>query len=527
MNYFQNMIMKNILTISLLLLFGIYLPAQDFPAQNQQFVRIFPGEPVDSIIKKAAHVTPSKKQMAWQEIEFACFIHFGVNTFTNREWGTKEDVRHLFNPTQLDARQWAKTISEAGAKEIILVTKHHDGFCHWPTKFTDYSVKNSPWKNGKGDLVADVAAACKEFGLKFGVYLSPWDIHSPLYGSEAYNEFFKNQLRELLTNYGEIAEVWFDGACGEGPNGQKQVYDWNGYYRLIHELQPDAVIAIMGPDVRWVGTESGYGRETEWSVVPVSANQLAEIAASSQQKDVGGAFVPIDMMQADLGSREKIINAGALMWYPAEVDVSIRPGWFYHENEDSLVKSPEKLVDIYFSSVGRNAGLLLNLPPDKRGLIHENDVKSLLGMKAILDKTFDKNLAKNARIVASENQDGKSPELLLDGDSRTFWTTKPSTKTATLEFTLEDQQEFDVLLLQENITNGQRVEAFSLEVFKAGDWVELTKGTTIGYKRLLRFGATAASKVRLKIISSRDCPELSGFGLFKSSILVSDSTETY
>jgi len=232
-------------------------------------------------------------------------------------------------------------------------------------------------------------------------------------------------------------------------------------------------------------------------------------------------------MQADLGSREKIINAGALMWYPAEVDVSIRPGWFYHENEDSLVKSPEKLVDIYFSSVGRNAGLLLNLPPDKRGLIHENDVKSLLGMKAILDKTFDKNLAKNARIVASENQDGKSPELLLDGDSRTFWTTKPSTKTATLEFTLEDQQEFDVLLLQENITNGQRVEAFSLEVFKAGDWVELTKGTTIGYKRLLRFGATAASKVRLKIISSRDCPELSGFGLFKSSILVSDSTETY
>jgi alpha-L-fucosidase len=519
--------MKHILTISLLLLFGIYLPAQDFPAQNQQFVRIFPGEAVDSIIKKAAHVTPSKKQMAWQEIEFACFIHFGVNTFTNREWGTKDDVRHLFNPTQLDARQWAKTISDAGAKELILVSKHHDGFCHWPTKFTDYSVKNSPWKNGQGDLVADVAAACKEFGLKFGVYLSPWDIHSPVYGSEAYNEFFKNQLRELLTNYGEIAEVWFDGACGEGPNGQKQVYDWNGYYRLINELQPDAVIAIMGPDVRWVGTESGYGRETEWSVIPVSANQLAEIAASSQQKDVGGAFVPIDMMQPDLGSREKIINAGALMWYPAEVDVSIRPGWFYHENEDSLVKSPEKLVDIYFSSVGRNAGLLLNLPPDKRGLIHENDVKSLLGMKAILDKTFDKNLAENARIAATESQAGNPPESLLDGDPKTFWTTKPGTKTATLEFTNENQQEFDVLLLQENITNGQRIEEFSLEVYKDGEWVELAKGTTIGYKRLLRIERKTALKVRLKIISSRDCPELSEFGLFKSSIPVNNSTETY
>jgi len=510
--------MKYILTICIIFLSRIYLTAQVLHQDNSGIIKILPGELPDSIIKKAAHICPSKKQLAWQELEFACFIHFGVNTFTNREWGPREDVREVFNPSQLDARQWAKTIRDAGAKEIILVTKHHDGFCHWPTKFTDYSVKNSPWKNGKGDLVAEVASACHEFKLKFGVYLSPWDMHSPVYGSAEYNEFFKNQLRELLTNYGEIAEVWFDGACGEGPNGIKQVYDWNGYYEVFHELQPDAVIAIMGPDVRWVGTESGYGRETEWSVVPVSAGQLSEIAASSQQKDSGSAFIPHDMMQADLGSHEKILNAGALMWYPAEVDVSIRPGWFYHENEDSLVKSPEKLVDIYYSSVGRNAGLLLNLPPDKRGLIHENDVKSLLGMKAILDETFNKNVANKAQIVVSEINLNSNPDVILDNDSKTFWTTKPGTKTAILEFTFGNQQEFDVLLLQENIRNGQRIEEFLLEVFKDGGWVELTRGTTIGYKRLLRFGPTTASKVRLKIISSRDCPELSEFGLFKSSI---------
>jgi len=472
---------------------------------------------LDSIANLAAHVVPSQRQIDWQELEMTAFVHFGLNTFYDREWGTKEYRADVFNPSALDTRQWAKTIKDAGAKMMIVLAKHHDGFCYWPTEYTDFSVKNSPWKNGRGDLVAEAAEACREFGLKLGIYLSPWDMHSPIYGTEEYNTFFKNQLRELLTNYGEVHEVWFDGACGEGPNGKKQVYDWEGYYAVIRELAPNAVIAIMGPDVRWVGTESGYGRETEWSVVPASDNMLEQIAAGSQQAETKGVFIPDDeMYQEDLGSREKIKDAKALIWFPSEVDVSIRPGWFYHEKENSLVKSPEKLIDIYFSSVGRNSMLLLNFSPDKRGLIPDKDIQHVLAMKAFIDSTFSKNIVADA--VVSSNSPGKNFSALTDDDNLTFWTTEKGTTTATIELNFPAEQEFDCLMLQENFRNGQRVEAFEIQAEIDGKLIRIAEGTTIGFKRLLRFNPVVTSRVKFVITAARDCPEISTFGLYKMPV---------
>jgi alpha-L-fucosidase len=486
------------------------------PVESNRLL-ILPGTHPDTIAKMAAHVVPSQRQIIWQELEMTAFVHFGLNTFYDREWGTKEYRAEVFNPSALDARQWAKTIKDAGAKMMIVLAKHHDGFCYWPSEYTDFSVKNSPWKNGKGDLVAEAAAACKEFGLKLGIYLSPWDIQSPIYGTDEYNTYFKNQLRELLKNYGEVSEVWFDGACGEGPNGKKQIYDWNGYYAVIRELSPNAVIAIMGPDVRWVGTESGYGRETEWSVVPASDNMLEQIASGSQQAETSGVFIPTDeMYQEDLGSREKLKNAKALIWFPSEVDVSIRPGWFYHEKEDSLVKSPEKLVDIYFSSVGRNSMLLMNISPDKRGLIPEKDIQHIRAMKAFLDSTFSENIAANASI--SSISPNKNFSTLTDDDNSTFWTTENGTTTAAIEFKFSKEQEFDCVMLQENFRKGQRVEGFEVKAEIDGKFEKIAEGTTIGFKRLLRFNPVVTNHVQFVITAARDCPEISTFGLFKMPV---------
>ncbi len=483
---------------------------------GSNFMLVEPHEPLDTLIMKASHVCPSSRQIAWQELEFTCFIHFGMNTFTGREWGLPNEDPAAFNPTQFDASQWVETAKMAGARLMIIVARHHDGFCLWQTNYTDYSVKKSPWKNGKGDVISEVAKACEVAGLKLGIYLSPWDMHSPLYGTPEYNEYFKSQLRELLTNYGEISEVWFDGACGEGPNGKKQIYDWPGYYKIVRKLQPEAVIAVMGPDVRWVGTESGYGRETEWSVTPLSKEILDLNAKNGIDPVVDGIFYPPgNMMDQDLGSREKLKEASALAWYPSEVDVSIRPGWFYHEDQDSLVKSPEQLVDIYFSSVGRNSVLLLNLPPDKRGLIHENDIKSLQGMHNIIDSTFKRNLAQNAVIKTINGNSSSDPYTVLDKDDKTFWTTAPGTTTGTLEFDLRSEKQFDCMMLQENFRNGQRVEEFIFEAFENNKWKTIITGTTIGYKRLLRFNPVKATNVRLRILSSRDNPEIASFGIYK------------
>lgn len=488
-------------------------------AQNDEIFNITSipkGATLDEIVKLAASVRPSDRQIEWQEQEFIFFMHFGINTFTDREWGLKQDDSRFFNPSLLDLDQWARTVKEAGGKTMIVLAKHHDGFCYWQTKYTDYSVKKSPWKNGKGDLIKEAAEACKRNGIKLGIYLSPWDIASPIYGTDEYNEHFRNQLRELLTNYGEVAEVWFDGACGEGPNGKKQVYDWNSYYKLIRELQPKAVIAVMGPDVRWVGTESGEGRMTEWSVLPLNETYLNEIAAASQKNDIGSAFIPKNMMDQDLGSREKLKDAEGLVWYPSEVDVSIRPGWFYHEKEDSLVKTPKQLFDIYFTSVGMNSVLLLNTPADKRGLIHEKDIESLKGMRKLIDETFKMNFLKNAKFLAKDGKSGSDPSAMIDNDNNTYWTTTTGVYKTSIEIEMPNSAKFDCLMLQEYYKNGQRVESFELEALIDDHWTKVCTGTTIGYKRLIRFPEVKANRVRLNILQARDCPAISTIGLYKT-----------
>ncbi len=384
-------------------------------------------------------------------------------------------------------------------KMIILTAKHHDGFCLWPSKYTEHSVKNSPWKNGKGDVVRELADACREAGLKLGLYLSPWDRHEPTYGNTAkYNKFYKNQLRELLTNYGDVAEVWFDGA--KGRDAKDMVYDWNGYYAIVRELQPDAVI-FNGLDIRWVGNESGYARETEWSVM--------------NRNDKPFGF--INPQQKDLGSIKALGEGENLIWYPAETDVSIRPGWFYHPNQDDKVKSLEKLLDIYYISVGRNTVLLLNLPPDRRGLIHENDVRRLRELRKVLDATFKHNLALGAVAKASCVR-GDNPrygaDTIVDGKKDTYWSSDDGTTGATLEFDLGKKCKFNVAELAEYIKVGQRVEEFVLEALDGTSWKKFARGTTIGYKRLLRFDEVTAQKVRIRILDSRVCPTISNFALF-------------
>lgn len=484
--------------------------AQLFTAGN--YAPIPAGSAPAVVIEKAAHVVPSPRQLRWQQLELTGFLHFGMNTFTNKEWGDGTESPSLFNPTSLDAGQWVKACKDGGIKQVIITAKHHDGFCLWPSKYTEHSVKSSPWKGGKGDVVREVSDACRAQGMGFGVYLSPWDRNSPYFGDSAkYNNYFVNQLTELLTNYGRVDEVWFDGANGEGPAGRKQVYDFNRWYALIRKLQPTAIIAVMGPDVRWVGTESGYGREMEWSVVPTDAQRQDKVAANSQKE---AAFAPKNMMDADLGSREKIGQAQALVWYPAEIDVSIRPGWFHHPAEDAQVKTPAQLLDIYNSSVGRNGVLLLNVPPAKNGLITPQDIASLQAWKAALGKTYATNLLKGSTVSGLS---ASKVAALLDGKYDTYWTTTGRDTTATLSFALPAPQRFDVLQLQENIAVGQRIEKFVLEYKHGAEWKTAAAGTTVGYKRILKFDPIAAQYVRLRITSSRLNPTLSAIGLYRQA----------
>ena len=504
--------------VSVLLYLLAWLPA----AGRQQPRNVFflaPGSPIDLVVKQAANVVPTEQQYAWQQGESIAFLHFGMNTFTNREWGEGNEDPALFQPTDLDARQWIRVLKDAGFTMAILTAKHHDGFCLWPSLSTDYSVARSPWRRGEGDLVREVSEACRESGLKFGIYLSPWDRHDTSYGdAQGYNKFFRSQLRELLTGYGVISEVWFDGANGEGAGGRKQEYDWASYYAMIRELQPSAVIFGMGPDVRWVGTESGEGRETEWSVVPIS---LRNAPISDREHPLDALFIPGDLTAEDLGSREKLRTASVLAWYPAETDVSIRPGWFYHPDEDARVKPPEELVDIYYNSVGRNSVLLLNIPPDRRGRIADADGESLLEMRRVIDATFAVNLLAGARVRASGSQEGHPVELLADTTLDTYWAAEEGADEAVLEIEFERERTFDCLMLQEAIRVGQRIEAFRLEARTEAGWKRVASGTTVGYKRLLRFPRTAARSLRLVIAGSRTSPTLAGMGLFASPPRVS------
>ncbi|MGM0668037.1 MAG: alpha-L-fucosidase [Bacteroidota bacterium] len=458
------------------------------------------GLSLDEKLQMAARVVPDSQQLAWQKLEMTAFIHFTINTFTGLEWGEGDESPELFMPSEFDARQWARIISEAGMKMIILTCKHHDGFCLWPTRTTDHSVKYSRWRGGKGDVVREVKEACDEYGLKFGIYLSPWDRNAESYGnSPEYNSFFMEQLKELLTWYGKVDEVWFDGACGEGPNGKVQVYDWDAYYRLINRYQPEAVTAIMGEDIRWVGTESGYGRETEWSVTAFAPGGSEESKRINEK-------LGLNAMSEDLGSAEMINKAGKLFWYPAEVDVSIRPGWFYHKEEDDKVKSLEKLFDIYINSVGRNAVLLLNIPPDKRGLIHEKDAERLKEFKAYLDRTFERNIAFRAFTRypgARKSVDGKE-------DTYTHIDDLP----AEIEYKFPFAEDFNVFMIKEFISKGQRIEHFKLEAFVNDEWLELASSTTVGYKKLLLFPTVKSDRIKLTVSQSRDNAMISEIGLF-------------
>lgn len=475
---------------------------------GQNYVSIDPNDDDIAIIRKSTLVRPTQRQLDWQKLEVTGFLHFGINTFTGKEWGDGKESPLLFNPKKLDTDQWVRIAKDAGINLLILTAKHHDGFCLWPTNTTDYSIKQSPYKDGNGDLLKSLAESCKKYDMKIGVYLSPWDRNAKSYGSEEYNEMFRNQLSEVLTNYGKIDEVWFDGANGEGPNGKKQEYDWASYYNLIRKLQPEAVIAVMGPDVRWVGTETGYGRDTEWSVVPASNLDQNNIADGSQQqmniKPVG------DMRAKDVGSRDKIKSAKGLVWYPAETDVSIRPGWFYHAHENDKVKSPNKLLDIYFHSVGKNGVLLLNIPPTTEGLIHEVDEANLLSWKGLRDQIFSNNLLDNKNVSLVKNTNRKKIKV----DKESIWTTKKEGQELVFEYNAKQPIRFNILQLGEFIKWGQRIEGFEIEVKKNGNWQKIGEGTTVGYKRIIVLPDTEAEQIRIRITGYRIQPYIDKIGLY-------------
>ena len=465
----------NKLLISLLLSSTLIGGVQAQKKENYYVKHVeFPQDAtLEQKVDMAARLVPTPQQYAWQQMELTAFLHFGINTFTGREWGDGKEDPALFNPSELDAEQWVRSLKDAGFKMVILTAKHHDGFCLWPTATTKHSVASSPWKNGQGDVVKELRKACDKYDMKFGVYLSPWDRNAECYGdSPRYNEFFIRQLTELLTNYGEVHEVWFDGANGEGPNGKKQVYDWDAFYKTIQRLQPKAVMAIMGDDVRWVGNEKGIGRETEWTATVLTPGIYTRSQENNKRLGVFGKA-------EDLGSRKILEKATELFWYPSEVDVSIRPGWFYHAEEDGKVKSLKHLSDIYFQSVGYNSVLLLNIPPDRRGLIHEADIKRLKEFADYRQQTFADNRVKNGRKC---------------------WC---ATSGSEIVYTLKAKSEINLVMLQEDITKGQRVELFTVEALTDKGWKEVGKGTTIGYKRMLRFPAVKASQLRVKIDECR------------------------
>ena len=446
-------------------------------------------------IEMASRLIPTPQQLEWQCMELTAFLHFGVNTFTGREWGDGTEDPAIFNPTSLDCEQWVRTLKESGFKMAIITAKHHDGFCLWPTKTTRHSVASSSWKGGKGDVVRELRDACKKYGIKFGVYLSPWDRNASCYGdSPAYNQFFIEQLTELLTNYGEVHEVWFDGANGEGPNGKKQIYDWDAILKTIRRLQPKAVTAIMGDDVRWVGNEKGIGRETEWSATALTPGIYPR--SGEQNKELG-----IFGKAKDLGGRDIVARATELFWYPSEVDVSIRPGWFYHADQDKQVKSLNHLTDIYFKSVGYNSVLLLNIPPDLRGLINENDAQRLKEFSSYLKKTFTRN-------------------YVLKGNEA--W---HGTSGTVRQYDIQKDALVNTFMIQEDISKGQRIESFLVEAYKDGSWIHMAEGTTVGYKRLVRFSDTRPERIRVTIRSARGVANVAAVGLFYAEPLADKNEE--
>ena len=462
------------------------------------------NEKLDSLGLKAMSPAPSYRQAEWLRRERSIFFHFGINTFTNMEWGDGSESPSIFNPEQLDCRQWIKTIRDAGFKAAILTAKHHDGFCLWPSKLTEHSIKNSPYKNGNGDIVKEFTDACSEFGIKAGIYLSPWDRHEKTWGAPEYNDFYTAQLTELLTNYGKIWEVWWDGA-----GSTEADYDWERWATTVRKLQPDAVIfGSLGAEpfveTRWVGNEKGFAGDPCWCSVR-SETLITEKTSDLNTGDLyGNRFIP------------------------AEADVSIRPGWFYHSSQDGNVRDVKNLLKLWFMSCGRNANILLNLPPDTRGLIHENDAKNLLEFNIALEEALSVDFAKGATVTADSVRDSScSPENLLSDDENEFYASDDSCTTPEIVFELDGEKEFNSFSLQEVIELGHRVTGYEVSALVGEDWTTLYKGICIGYRSAKHFPTVKTSRIKIKITSALHAPVLRSFSLYKfDETLLEETTIT-
>lgn len=465
-------------------------------------------------------IVPSERQIEYQQTEYYAFIHYTVNTFTGKEWGDGTEAESVFNPEMLDAEQWAKTVKDGQMKGIILTCKHHDGFCLWPSAVTEHSVKNSPYKDGKGDVVKDVSDACKKYGLKFGIYLSPWDRNQKTYGmGEAYNDFFIEQLTELLTNYGEIFSVWFDGACGEGENGLKQTYDWKRYYEVIRKIQPNACICVCGPDIRWCGNEAGHTRPSEWSVVPRRLSWAETVEGKSQTEDNTEFRQKIIRSEdLDLGSRTALENEDDLIWYPVEVNTSIRPGWFFHEKDNDQVRSYEELKKIYISSVGGNATFLLNLPPAPNGLIHQKDVEVIAELGRFIKGVFSKNLVETAELRASTALDKYEIDHVRTEGYEKYFRSPDDVINVEILINWNQKQKIRYIVLQECIKESQRIERFHVKYQNAGgEEKRIYTGTTVGYKKIIELDEEiCTSKLSVTIEDARIYPTLAFLGVYGS-----------
>lgn len=453
---------------------------------------------------------PSEEQMAWHRMERNAFIHFTINTFTDKEWGFGDESPELFNPSELNADQWISVLKDAGFKGVILTSKHHDGFCLWPSEYTEHDIAASPYKDGNGNLVKEVYDACQKHGLRFGVYLSPWDRNRADYGEASYVTYYRNQLRELFTAHEGIFEMWFDGANGGdgyygGTNEERKIdrqtyYDWPTTLDLVRSIQPQVLFfSDGGPDLRWGGNEEAKAGTTNWNTISTDTLYAG--------KSGPGVF--------------ELLNTGSengANWTPLEANTSIRPGWFYHEKEDSLVKTPEQLFDIYLTSVGRGSTLLLNVPPDRRGLIHENDIRALNGWNELLEQAFGNNLAKNAAVTASSyrgKNENYAPQKAVDSNADTYWATDDETTAASLEIDLGALREVKFVMLQEYIQLGQRVKKFTVEAWKDDSWHQVAEATTVGYKRILKLDEPVTTeKVKINITESKACPVISNVEIY-------------
>ena len=478
-----------------------------------------------NFINKLISVKPSTRQKSIQRENFNAFIHYGINTFAGKEWSDGKLSPKIFNPKEQDVEQWVKVLKYAGAKGIIFTAKHHDGFCMWQTETTEYSLKNSPYKDGKGDVVKELAEACKKYAIKLGLYLSPWDRNSKYYGTPEYDDFYCKQLTELLTNYGEIFAIWLDGACGAESDGKvRQKYDFQRYYALIRKLSPKTIISNCGPDVRWVGNENGCARENEWNVIPMLETTEERVMDNSQtsEKQNMKLLKEKDILCKDLGSREYLQGFDQYVWSPAEVDVSIRPGWFYHKSQDFRIRSLKNLIDIYYSSVGGNSLLLLNVPVDKNGRINDKDVSKLVKFGDKIKREFSvQAIIKD--ITAPVHEGSNKIRNIINYsynknsyDATSFYTPLIESDSYTINIKLDGIYNVDKIRLVENVAYSQRVESYTIKAKVKDKWKVVYVGETIGYNRVARLKkAVYTEEIEIIIDKCRSKPYLEFIGIYE------------